>query len=478
MATGNFTAIAYVQHKLRGGIKRAGIYTGLVVLLLGGFTYLQTVDSRNPARDLLEWADICVVLGGGVLVIGGLVSITSGVRNDVTGGMIESHRLMPVTGAQGILGYVVGGLSNVLPVGLSIFGLALACKLAGGGVMQLTLTAVAVLLTFSAFVWMIAPWAALAGRGAGAGMLIGTLIGIPIMLSSAATLPQFGLILTPFHGDGILDLSGSEDLTPYLLGMLFQGALGLLLLTAAGRRFTEADAPLVGLPRMLAVQALWLGATAVTLSMPETYIPYSRPRSSWFDMDELAVAGTMVALVIAAAVCTAAVTPYARPDQRRHPGRGRLLAAAAAVGCVLLTLPILLFGAERISPGQVTAGVIVTLAVAQFFFIAQVGGSMRRYRALLMFVWLIAVGVVPLIVEGIVGVLAGRNDPVGILVLSPFAAVALTIEDRSFDAASMITQACLLAVVAAVATAGLARGRRKRADPGESAAAAHPPRPV
>ncbi|GMU22183.1 MAG: hypothetical protein AMXMBFR13_22710 [Phycisphaerae bacterium] len=123
-------AIAWGQLQLRGGWKNvlsttAAYFAILGALILGSLR----LDPGSIGAILDGWTMGLMGLQVGV-VLYGLWSVGTAIRKDVTGHMIESHRLMPVSGTEAVAGYILGSGSQAIALGL--VNLLLGMVTAGG----------------------------------------------------------------------------------------------------------------------------------------------------------------------------------------------------------------------------------------------------------------------------------------------------------------------------------------------------------
>ena len=108
-------AIAWAHFRLRGGTRRAIIFVLVVLGLTAGGLFLtveMSLGSANDAFGMWRGGILAAELVLMLLIAPGQSG--SAVRADITGRLIESHRLMPISGAEAILGYLTGPNLNVL----------------------------------------------------------------------------------------------------------------------------------------------------------------------------------------------------------------------------------------------------------------------------------------------------------------------------------------------------------------------------
>ena len=77
------------------------------------------------------------------------------IRGDLNSRMIESHRLMPITPAEAVFGYMLGGASQVLLLAALNFVIGAVLCAMGGLQTDRWILSTGVLLVFAVFVWSI-----------------------------------------------------------------------------------------------------------------------------------------------------------------------------------------------------------------------------------------------------------------------------------------------------------------------------------
>src|SRR5215203_4163271 len=113
-------AIAWVQVRLRGGprnlLTTTGTYAGVIGLSMVACVQLLP----TPVDQILGgWATAIIVLQAAVLLLFGGSRVAAAIRQDITSGVIESHRLMPIAPAQAVAGYMQGATCQALCLALA-----------------------------------------------------------------------------------------------------------------------------------------------------------------------------------------------------------------------------------------------------------------------------------------------------------------------------------------------------------------------
>src|SRR5579864_3812639 len=102
-------AIWWAQFRLLGGWKNLLLTVGAYAAILGTtmFTLVRAVREVR-STTFGYFVGLIVGLQALVLVVYGTLRAAGAVRADVTSRIIESHRLMPLTAGNAVLGYLLG----------------------------------------------------------------------------------------------------------------------------------------------------------------------------------------------------------------------------------------------------------------------------------------------------------------------------------------------------------------------------------
>src|SRR5690242_13203155 len=201
-------AIAFAQVRLRGGWRNLAATTVAYTVLLGA-TMIVTSNylSGRPTMAYAGWVTGMLGLQAGLLMIFGATRVAGAVRADVAGGMIESHRLMPLPAGQAVVGYLFGASCQAIALGVAnlLIG-ALAVRRAGLP-MDRWLVTNAVLALFTLFVWAMAALLAFVGRGAGFVLLVPVAAVFMSRWQVLAYVPALAVLVTPAAGWSIFSFS-------------------------------------------------------------------------------------------------------------------------------------------------------------------------------------------------------------------------------------------------------------------------------
>src|SRR4051812_14386682 len=238
--------ITYAQVHLKGGWNRlivAGVaYTIAIGTFIGISAQIQP-KYRNAVLTNWTYGVTGLQVAFGLLFV--CSRIGNAIRTDITGRMLESHRLMPTSAPAGVLGYITGGAAQGLFLGLGNVLLGMVTTKFGGLPLYNWLFANFVLLMFCAFMWTVSAMIAFAMRGA---ILVVIGLALGLFMSQGLLLwllPGMAVLITPLIHRTIFDLStGKDDLSwGYLASFAAQAVIGAACFAAACRKYRRSDAP-------------------------------------------------------------------------------------------------------------------------------------------------------------------------------------------------------------------------------------------
>jgi hypothetical protein len=433
-------AIAWGQFQLRGGWKSFwtttvgyGVVVGAGMLIL-----LRVAAGAPPAVGAIKWS--LIAIQAGILVLFACSRISTAVRQDQTSRMLESHRLMPVSPAQAVLGYLVGPVMP--PLGIALANLLLGCWLctALGLSIGLWLTANGVLLTFAMFAAAVSCFGAFAGKPAGvAAGWIAASMGMVNILTIGAILPGVNVLITPLSGPTVwsLGVAGGDALAAYAPSLLLQGWIGATCFAAACRRYRRDDRPALGADLGLALLAGWVGASAVGMVYWENFEPAN---NRWMKEDPAiqylgsTMAAMLLGLVPVAGAAWASVDWAGRravgdPSPGRRPMPPQVVALAAA-GVTLLLAAAAASTAQAGSHSVLvrTATVLVTYFVAMAY-VLRVLARVTVKLLLPLMAWVLITWLIPLTIDYALWWVRGADETENLLGLaSGFSPVGALVE--------------------------------------------------
>lgn len=347
-------AIGWVQFRLSGGFKAVGVMTGLYALLIGMFLLMQFQFEYNARAIAESWTSILLYIQMSGLILFGTFRVMGGIRNDAKLGMMESHRMMPISGVHAVTGYVSVAAIQLIP--FSILNLGLGAGLAmRAGLSTTNLFFSHVLLWAMAVVlWLIMALGALVVKQAT--ILLAGVVLVAFLSQGMIVMffPSVQVLVTPLIGEGVLDLRRLNPINAgQMLALVLQALVGAQFFFAAARKYQFADRPAFDGLRGLLLLCTWVGLYLVAMVDPEDFrLPdFFRP-----GRDESMIPVHLVATLLAGLLI--ALVPIASAARRAQAGvwRGLSPAMLLILTVVVGMLPVLGF---LIHPPQEIDGLIV-----------------------------------------------------------------------------------------------------------------------
>jgi len=329
-------ALGWAQFQLNGGWKNTLTVVGAYAFIIVGLIVVTaSIEPQQASMVYSLWVKGLMGLQMAILVLYASYRVAAGVRRDVTSGIIESHRLMPVPPLHAVVGYIFGGASQAMSLALANFLIGAATTRSATLPIEYWLKANFIVLTFAVFVWTMVTAASLSGRGSVA-MIVGPLLGY--WFSGAVLtliLPAVALLATPTQGASVFDARiGGRELVLYGVPMLCQVAIIAICLIAAVRKFRRADDAAFSPVLALALLAVVTAACVLGIMMYDEVAPqFLNDRGSFVpQFITSAVAIMLVSAVVACAIAWAdSIVRRARHQRRREIPRAYVLPPALGV---------------------------------------------------------------------------------------------------------------------------------------------------
>jgi hypothetical protein len=465
--------IAWAQFHLRGGWKSFWPTTlGYTALVGAGMLLVVRLSDGTPgALGGLKTA--FTGLQAGLLVLFICSRVSTAIRQDQTSRMIESHRLMPVSSSQAVLGYFWG--PSAQPLALCGANILLGCGLcrAVGTPVGLWLTVNGVLVLFAAFAVTLAAFGAFAGRPGGVAVgWIGMFVGMINFVTIGAILPAVNVLATPLLGSTVFQLGviGGDAVSTYAPSTLFQGLIAGVCFASACRRYRRDDRPALGWDLGLALLAAWVATSAYGIVFWDQFQPTvvrGRGVSPAAQLVGSAITAMLLALVPLAGSAWLSADWEARramrdPTLGRRPPAPPIIALGAAAITLLLAAATLHKGGSESPLGAVlrTAAVLASFYLATTYALRIL---VRVTTRLLypMLTWLMLAWLVPMSVDYLRWWLGGVPSDAALGAPSSFGAVgallAIWTGDPATSTPGIIFQAILAAVLAGAYYATRAR---------------------
>jgi hypothetical protein len=463
----DFNPIAWGQFQLRGGWRSFwATVIGYGAVVGAGMVLVARLSEGTP-QALAGLKSTFTGLQAGLMIIFVSTRVSTAIRQDQTSRMLESHRLMPVSPAQAVLGYLVG--PAVGPLGICAANVLLGWGLCSivGTPLELWLTLNAILVGFATFAVVLAAFGGLAGRpGAVAVGWIAMFVGMVNFFTIGSILPAVNVLATPVLGSTVFDLSvaGADAVEKYAPSTLFQAWIAAVCFAGACRKYRREDRPALGWDLGLLMLAGWVATSFAGIMYWDHFQP-SVVRGRRTD-PAYQVIGSMVAAMLLALVPLAGAAWSSRQSAPRHSPPVALVALFAAG----ITLLLALSAPRPMREDQVDAVARTGLILAAFYLAtAYVLRVLIRVTDKLLYpllVWLIVAWLVPLAVDYGLWWTRGEYDQSMIGAASCFGALGAVIQIWTGGALPVTTpgiawQVFLAAAAAAAFYASESRWRRR-----------------
>ena len=405
--------IAWAQFQLRGGWKTFWTTLGGFAAVVGAGMFLFLRLSQGTAEQIWALKTSLTALQAALLVLFICTRISGAIRQDLVGRMLESHRLMPVSPAQAVLGYLVGPAAQPLAMCGANLLLGVGLCYALGLPVPLWLTVNGILLPFAAFAATLAAFGVFAGKPGGSAVgWIGVIIAVMNFAFIGSILPAVNVLITPLLGDTVFALrfAGSDAVVKYAPSAVFQAMIGGVCFAGACRRYRRDDRPALGWDLGLALLAAWVATSLFGIVSWEHVEPSVR-RGSGVDPATQFIGSAVVAMLLGLVPLAGAAWSDKDWKGRRaagDPALGRrplspLLVALAGAALTLTLAGGVLFRSGSEAPADVT---LRTAAVLMAYFVG--AGYLLRITGLVtpkllapIFLWLMATWTLPMLADWI-----------------------------------------------------------------------------
>lgn len=408
-------AIAWVQFRLRGGWKNALIVGAGYVVLIGMLMFFSVQIQPTEIKNIMYgWTVGLMALQCGTLMLVAGSSIRTAIRKDIDGQLIESHRLMPVSGMKAVTGYVLGCSAQSLVVGLANVALGMIAVAVASLSIPDWLMANAVLLFFAITTWVVIAFLSLLSKSAFGLILAFVIVATFSQGIAFQLLPGISVLIGPMIGKTVFGItsSGFRWGPEYMVSILTQALLVMFCLVGAARKYRRSDIPAFGPYWGLGLVALWLLLSIVGMfywgDIGFTILPRWARGASLMQL----IASILVAILVAIVPVSSAAWLQSQWERRRQlrdpdlPRRPIALMAVVAIASVLIAVLPLVWdiNINAIWNHPLPAGgVAILLApLASLIGIAHlIGFCYRRGRSALILtvVWIAAIWLLPLLID-------------------------------------------------------------------------------
>jgi hypothetical protein len=421
--TADVNAMLWGQFHLRGGWGRLVAFLSVYAAAVGGLILLSGAAGAGVPGTVKH---MLIAAQASILVLFAGARVSSAIRQDFNTRMIDSHRLMPLSPSQAVIGYVLGGAAGPLALAVVNVALGLVASAAVGTPVALWLTANAVLFGFGAFAAVAMAFGAFSGRTGGS-TFVWLALFFTVMSSGGigAILPGMILLVTPMIRSSVFSLgvTGADAAVLYVPPTLFQLWIGGVCFAAACRRYRREDRPALGSDLGVALVGGGVAVSLYAMFQWQEYRPATLATGAAYH-PAMMVGSTALAMLAGLVPLAGAAFSAADWESRRElgdPALGRrpappvLVAALCAVLALALVFAPLRLGDEWPLPSRGEAVLDTAVVLASFFVaMASVLRVLYRRRAVPLFYalapWLLVTWLLPIGIDTLRWYLLPRRD--------------------------------------------------------------------
>lgn len=305
VAIGFDNAIGWAQLQLRRGWKNVLATTIAYTVVVGGLILgsLRLADVQGFGMGRIHifqfWTMALMALQIAVLLLFGCSAVSSAIRKDITSKIIESHRLMNVSGTEAVAGYIFGATCQIMPVAAATLVLGSLTAQQPFGVRNWLLANV-VLAVFALCAWTAMALLAFVAQ-AGVKFFIGCGVIFAIGHSVLpAALPGLSLPIGPFIRYSVFGMIALGDWdAAYEISIAAQFLVAVLCYVGAVRKYRRDDVLTFGPLLGLIVVTVWVGLSAVGISEWASFHPIDYMRMEHIGAEGQTIVGLLAGLVLA-----------------------------------------------------------------------------------------------------------------------------------------------------------------------------------
>ncbi len=425
-AAGN--PIFYAQFNLRGGWRNTLIYSVGYFILIGAAMWISAAYPSNHTVDVLGgWLHGLLALQLLTLVVYGSLRVSSAVRADMSGGAIESHRLMPMSPMSAAFGYLLGAPAQGIALAVVNFILG-SLALDGAGVpFQRWLVANFMIGAFALMIWAISANIAFSSRGGFAVVLVGIIVSAFTNGLIMSLVPGLGVLTCPIITRSVFDLSGSAASFSFAFAaaLIGQFMIGAICVLSAANKYRSVEGvgltPALGLLLVLA----WVAISVVGIkNIREFTFPYmnSEPASQF---TATVIATLFISLIPLSGTARAGVL-WAHGDSN---SRGKpvsliwVIVAVTAFTCVLMLVHPRLGDEFQLQPllAETAAQVLIFAVTMGLLFHAVYLTGVRGW--IVATPWILLTWGLPLVADMVQSAMNNSGEMGMISTISPIGAV-------------------------------------------------------
>jgi hypothetical protein len=276
LGIGNDNPIAWSNFYRKGGFKSvlgtSGAYFGIVAALI---FLTARLNPRSVSSIYSAWLNGILGLQFLFFVVIAAGRVTATIRGDLTSGMAESLRMMPFSAGHAIVGYLTSAAATLGGFFIANFLLGALVNMLAQMPAERWLISNAILFVFAIFVWTIAGFMAFVAKGAGALLLLVSIVGVFGQAGLFYVVPGIMVLAGPLVGGTIFNIRMAQTDVglPLVISIAAQILVGALFFAGAARRYRRPDALALGALLSLGLLLAIIGISLLAILMPDDFTP-------------------------------------------------------------------------------------------------------------------------------------------------------------------------------------------------------------
>jgi hypothetical protein len=250
----------------------AAAYFGILVVLI----FLSArLDPRAANSVYAGWASALLGLQVLFMVVIGAGRVTSTIRGDLTSGMLESLRMMPLAARHAVAGYLSATAATLAGFFAANFLLGLVVTAMADLPAARWVAGNAILFAFALLVWTISAFMAFQVKSAGAVLVIVSIVGVLGNFGVFLVAPGSVVLAGPLIGATVFNLrtAQTELATPLVVSIAGQLLVGSIFFAGAARKYRRPDALALGALLGMALLLTVIGISLLAIVRFEDFQP-------------------------------------------------------------------------------------------------------------------------------------------------------------------------------------------------------------
>jgi hypothetical protein len=268
--------ISSVQMRLRGGWKTLLINSSVYALVVFAAMGIWAQADAKHLKDVAQgWSVVLMLIQTLLVLVFTSLRISGSVRQDNASGIMESHRLMPITGLSASVGFIVGPSAQMLAIGAVNLVAGIASSSLAGLSSARWLTCNLIMFLFVAFVGTFSVMVGFYRRAVFNSAVVLAVIGLFSRGMLLWALPAMAILVSPLARDSVFSVQSSNELfgPALLFAFVGQAIFGGVFLTAAARKFRQPDRPAFSVSLSLVLLGAWVLLSVVGMIEWDAFEP-------------------------------------------------------------------------------------------------------------------------------------------------------------------------------------------------------------